>query len=50
VFPEPRLVYRVLAIAGILQRARASRQSDHDSFLFKFLPPWLRVLTREVDC
>ena len=25
-------------------------KSDHPSFLFKLLPPWLRVLTREFDC
>lgn len=37
------------AIAGILQRAIASKQSDHPNFLFKLLPPWLRVLSREVQ-
>jgi len=36
-------------MAGKLQRAKASKQTDHASFLFKLLPPWLRVLTREVE-
>ena len=44
---DPKLLYKVVpAIAGVA-RAITTRQSNHPSFLFKVLPPWLRVFTRE---